>query len=1636
MSGLSGVFVDLQPHVPQAPHCTLPPPRALAPDPPALQRYDASASALRGGPRQLFAPAPQANYGGSQPLEELLLARWAPRNLSGARVAVVATLERVLRTHCNVSQGRPWPTPRAFNALMLGEARPYWAAVRARHGRRDTVVVHSSATYGRPSRAALVAALLDEPPDFQRRVVLASIEADLPDDFSRRAQLAATTAPRLLSLPYPTVALDTLPDELFGAQKERNDRATAAAAANALTIDSAAATEAEQQLNEAREKARAFRAVAQAELSASKASLDAALLEQSSVKSRIGQLEAWLRATRAALPSVFNVFRWAVRARLRTQIDGLTAKVAAERAALAKVAATVASRQSDRDDAAVAAERANAAAERALADASSHATRLRAGGRARAGAVRTHAERRAEGALSRHATTPWKRRPILAAVDTRVCAQRSKRDAGLRRTLADQIVAAGGRCLGPDGATENGGCDATALLLCWVCAAPPPTGGYPASSVCGLPGPIDAMPPLALLEQTRFSLEPAGDTPTRAHFYYALAAGAVPVLFDGGHATYSATPRAGYPWRTSPTGLNYSSFTVAFDGRAAVAGSSGWLASLRAAAAAPSAGRDFRRGRRAALRALLFSNARGGDDAFAPLVRAVQERADTVCPAHPDVGPAPERSAFETAPDTVPFYLYPPERFTLYSECKRHELRGELVKHGIAPLFIERLHNHPWRTDDPQRAVVFIVPALLDWYGARLCGKRSLASHLDNLGREINGTYAAGRRHVVLAANWQTHNPRFGSNRLGRKTGHREKASVLQRVRTRFPGFVFGTYLQTAERCTFGVGYLANHDAFAPTAPWNARSTAAAAPLADSAPADDDAPRPYEVEFIGSVESRRPGHADRVGFFTSKHKLGPSNFVVTPSSSLAGVRRCAGADDRNYCVTVDIDRRASQKLHAQATYSLVLRGDDQSSDRLVNALAALQVPLLVGDDMASWLPFRSAVPWGRLLFRIDRAAFLADPPAAVRNLTAAISPALLAQTRRLARAHLPDLLWAVPGSRVHENILRAAAATACENCWRQRPSLATPRDITVPTAVEAARRSKRAERLASVGVGVGGGGSAGLAELRAALQDSYSRHLYGRSSGVPVGFQIVYLPLVPPPAAALLRRMGVCVFQSAPDASPLYAPHSIAFNPSGSVWVHRDPGRAEAEVLGAVGTPPHSWVEVTHCGSLDEWRRAGTRRWLYLARGSGVAVNVGRTVVIDEAYLVRSGAFGYEDEVTQAKLDLLCLRESASAAAAVACHPDGAATHADDDADPLPPEVVEAVRAADAKELPCGPCCRRARHAEGSRERLLRPSRLLRAIGASFADFCAADSLQRLRHREFYSSELRDELILLGGVDGGGLVSIAERARCAAALDGRCDPAAPPLRYMLGEFEGSRRRTVGSHHDVVAEVLRTTLGARPSEPTAAQLAALGVEVRNCSYVAPPAPVYNRDSPAVLLRPGKTASTSVGSYLRATNCSHHVTQQMSHRVTAAQLPPRARSIVMLREPCERAASIVRHFRCSEAAAVGRAYNLSGLSSFVRMMADPTTRRLVGAPDAPMHLPVAIAQAQYVRGDTRILCHGPKLEGALQALCRTTARLPHLRDGVAACAVADQEVAVGSQACEAVRRDVYPEDWALWKRHCQG
>lgn len=78
-----------------------------------------------------------------------------------------------------------------------------------------------------------------------------------------------------------------------------------------------------------------------------------------------------------------------------------------------------------------------------------------------------------------------------------------------------------------------------------------------------------------LAVNTDFCFEPDGDTPTRSHFYVAVQAGCIPVLFDhAGGGNFSATLKTDWPFRTtaSPYQLEYEKFSVVYDAREVVGG--------------------------------------------------------------------------------------------------------------------------------------------------------------------------------------------------------------------------------------------------------------------------------------------------------------------------------------------------------------------------------------------------------------------------------------------------------------------------------------------------------------------------------------------------------------------------------------------------------------------------------------------------------------------------------------------------------------------------------------------------------------------------------------------------------------------------------------------------------------------------------------------------------------------------------------------------------------------------------------------------------------------------------------------------------------------------------------------------------
>jgi len=135
------------------------------------------------------------------------------------------------------------------------------------------------------------------------------------------------------------------------------------------------------------------------------------------------------------------------------------------------------------------------------------------------------------------------------------------------------------------------------------------------------------------------------------------------------------------------------------------------------------------------------------------------------------------------------------------------------------------------------------------------------------------------------------------------------------------------------------------------------------------------------------------------------------------------------------------------------------------------------------------------------------------------------------------------------------------------------------------------------------------------------LQGNYSQILYGAPGRVPLhDLRVVWLDLLPGQSLRRLSQVGMCKWEAKPPYQPFYFVQDINAGLVDSMWLSRFPPE--------VPLASHAWVEVTHCPN----RRATSQRrrmerqplmnwkfrpmWFYLAPGSGVSVNLGRTVAV------------------------------------------------------------------------------------------------------------------------------------------------------------------------------------------------------------------------------------------------------------------------------------------------------------------------------------------------------------------------------------------------------------------------------------
>jgi hypothetical protein len=410
----------------------------------------------------------------------------------------------------------------------------------------------------------------------------------------------------------------------------------------------------------------------------------------------------------------------------------------------------------------------------------------------------------------------------------------------------------------------------------------------------------------------------------------------------------------------------------------------------------------------------------------------------------------------------VPFFMYNPDKFSLYSDCDRTTFGN--TKHSAALYFFDRVRTSKWRTLDMRKAKLAIVPVLLDWFAHGLCNGTE-AKHVANTSRVI-GSHASKFPHVVIAASFAS-------------------MTILPKLQVVLPSLRVGTYVAVGAwpasmpqghdfvtgPCGFHIGFTTYHDTFSHAAPWNRARHASGLKIPGcegkslasdpanfncsewnwdpsrklpSTPSEEhygyfegsdiNAPRQYELEFVGQVDNRT-GYTDRWKFL---HSRGHMNFhskwyvMSSTNASLSNLSQCT--DTRRigtYCGGVWQDYAETQRVRENSEFSLMLRGDDQASDRLQNAVASLTIPIVVEDNGMGgggfeWLPFSHAINWDDIIVVVRRKAFNKNASAAVLEAIGSLDEVQRAARRQIMLEARREFLWDYPGSRVHERILQAA----------------------------------------------------------------------------------------------------------------------------------------------------------------------------------------------------------------------------------------------------------------------------------------------------------------------------------------------------------------------------------------------------------------------------------------------------------------------------------------------------------------------------------------------------------------------------------------------------------------------------------
>jgi hypothetical protein len=156
-------------------------------------------------------------------------------------------------------------------------------------------------------------------------------------------------------------------------------------------------------------------------------------------------------------------------------------------------------------------------------------------------------------------------------------------------------------------------------------------------------------------------------------------------------------------------------------------------------------------------------------------------------------------------------------------------------------------------------------------------------------------------------------------------------------------------------------------------------------------------------------------------FFKGTGDRGVEGALKQLVSVRQSLRQLSGSKKHGHAVFVSSDGMSKEEVRrlegveyaagmAESTYCWVPRGDNPTSRRMFDALAAGCIPVVVSDDIARYLPFRWAIEWRSMILQVPEAVFNSDPEG-VADAVLALPHKVVASLRARMDGARTSILW-------------------------------------------------------------------------------------------------------------------------------------------------------------------------------------------------------------------------------------------------------------------------------------------------------------------------------------------------------------------------------------------------------------------------------------------------------------------------------------------------------------------------------------------------------------------------------------------------------------------------------------------------